>query len=95
MRKVRIYPVNYMYFTTALQAATNAGHRIEMTEKQRWADYVRSNKVPEAAMRKEAESMSVGGRLKSVIINDDGKWEGYYVYSQDDQFCVKFDIHED
>ena len=95
MRKPRIYSENYVYFMTALQTASNAGHRIEKTEKQRWADYVRSNKVPEAAMHKEAESMSVGGRLKSVIINDNGEWEGYYVYSPDDQFCVKFDVRED
>ena len=95
MNKPRIYSVYYQDFVAALQKAINAGHRIDKTEKQRWADYVRKNKIPEAAMGKHAESMSVGGRIKFVIINDDGDWEGYYAYSNDDQFCLKFDVQGD
>jgi hypothetical protein len=79
----------------ALKSAANSGNRIEKTQKQSWIAYVRKNKVPEGAMRKHAELMGVGGRLDPVIINDDGAWEGYYVYSKDDQFCVKFDVRED
>lgn len=94
VNKPRIHSVNYFDFVNALRKANSAGHRIEKTEKQRWADYVRKNKVPEAAMSKYAESMVVGGQVKFVIINDDGEWEGYYVYSKDDQFSVKFDVRE-
>ena len=92
MNKPRIYSVYYFDFVTALRKATNTGQRIDKREKQRWADYVRRNKIPVAAMSKHAESMQVGGRFESVIINDDGEWEGYYVYSNDDQFCVKYDL---
>ncbi len=92
MNSPRIYSVYYFDFVTALRKATNAKLRIDKAEKQRWTDYVRKNKVPEAAMGKQAESMSVGGKIESVIINDDGEWEGYYVYSNDDQFCVKYDL---
>ena len=95
MNKPRIYSVNYFDFVTALRKAGIDGHRIEKTDKQRWAGYVRSHQVPEAAMGKYAESMGVGGRLEFVIINDNQKWEGYYVYSKDDQFCVKFDVRGD
>ena len=95
MNKPRIYSVYYVDFVTALRKAINDGHRIDKTEKQRWADYVRKNKIPEAAMSVHAKSMGVGGRVEPVIINDNGEWEGYYVYSKDDEFCVKFDIRED
>jgi hypothetical protein len=95
VNKPRIYTVYYVDFVDALQKAINAGQRIDKTEKQRWADYVRKNKIPEAAMSKRGESMCLGGRIESVIINDNGEWEGYYVYSKDDQFCVKFDVQGD
>lgn len=95
MNKPRIYSVYYFDFVTALRKATNAGHRIEKTEKQRWADYVRSNKIPEAAMSKRGESMLVGGRVEFTIINDNGEWEGFYVYSKEDQFCIKYDLGGD
>ena len=95
MNKPRIYSVNYFDFVTALRKAINAGHRIDKTEKQLWAGYVRKNKIPEAAMSKNAESMQVGGRVESVIINDNGEWEGYYVYSKEDQFCVRYDVRGD
>ena len=95
MNNPRIYSVYYFDFITALQKAINAKLRIDKAEKQRWADYVRKNKIPEAAMKMQAESMSVGGRIESTIINDNGEWEGYYVYSKDDQFCIKFDVKTD
>jgi hypothetical protein len=57
---------------TALKKAGNAGHKIEKAEKQRWTDYVRSNKIPEAAMGKRGEAEGVGGRLRYVIIDNDG-----------------------
>ena len=85
----------YFDFVPALRKAINDGHRIDKAEKQRWADYVRKNKIPEAAMNVKAEAMRVGGRVESVIINDNGEWEGYYVYSNEDQFCVKFDVRGD
>jgi len=95
VNKPRIYTVHYFDFVTALRKATNDGQRLEKTEKQRWADYVRKNKIPEAAMNKCAEANLVGGRVEFVIINDDGEWEGYYAYSTVDQFSVKFDIRGD
>jgi hypothetical protein len=95
VNKPRIYSVDYYDFSTALKAAGNAGHKIEKSDKQRWGDYVRSNKIPEAAMTKRGEAEGVGGRLKFVIIDNDGEWDGYYVYSTDDQFSVKYDLGKD
>jgi len=95
VNKPRIYSVNYYDFMTALRKASNAGQRIEKTEKQRWLKYVRSHNVPEAAMSKSADSKGVGGRVEYVIITDNEDWEGYYVYSQEDEFCVKFDVRVD
>jgi hypothetical protein len=95
MNSPRIHTVFYFDFMNALRKATNDGQRIIKTEKQKWSDYVRKNKVPEAAMTKIAESMQVGGKFEPVIINDGGKWEGYYVYSKDDQFSIKFEIQEE
>ena len=95
MAKPRIYQVDFFDFQVALRTAIDAGHRIDKADKKKWKAYVRANSVPEAAMRKRAEGMALGGQFQVVIINDEGDWEGYYVYSPDDQFCLKFSVREE
>lgn len=95
MAKPRIHAVDYFDFQVALRKAIDTGHRIDKTDKERWGEYVRKNSVPEAAMAKRGAGLLVGGRAEVVIINDNGEWEGYYVYSTLDQACLKFDVRGD
>jgi hypothetical protein len=34
----------------------------------------------------------MSGKTKVVIITGEGKADGYYIYSPDDLFCLKYDL---
>jgi len=40
----------------------------------------------------KARSGAMSGKTKVVIIDGDGKADGCYIYSADDQFCLKYDL---
>jgi hypothetical protein len=75
-----------------LQQATDSKNKIEITEKERWKNFVREHKVPEAGMGVKAKSGAMSGNTKAVIIDGAGKADGYYIYSSDDLFCIKYDL---
>lgn len=83
----RLVDVNYHVFVQNLKMAADAGTRIEPKEKARWNEYIRTHKVLEASAMSYGKSRSE--TVKAVII-DGGEWDGYYIYSSDDQFCLKF-----
>lgn len=88
MARPRIVEVDYHQFCTQLQLAADTGGRIEKTEKVKWKAWVREHKILEASFMSYASEYGDGA--KPVIIASDGDWGGYYVYSDDDQFCLKF-----
>ena len=93
MANKRIYTVDYYEFKVALKQAIDGGHRIDPSDRQKWADYVRKHSIPEAAMLKRGEKQGMGGKIHAVIIIGDRSWDGYYVHSPGDQFSLKFDIN--
>jgi hypothetical protein len=93
MARSRVVEVNYHEFMTALRTAAEKGTRIERTDKARWNAYVKDHGVHEASCRRIATGRG-SGDVKAVIINDEGDWDGFYVYSPDDQMCLKFQRDE-
>jgi len=87
---MRMMEVGYSELMQQLQAAGLAGTRIEATDKDRWRDYVREHRVKEAACRVHAKGLAAP--LRTVIIDDGGKWDGYYVYSSKDEVALKFSL---
>lgn len=87
---MRLVEVDYAYFATRLEAAGNSGERIEPGDRERWQEYVKKHDVREAAAlvltRKLCE------KVVPVIIDSTDSWNGYYLYSKKDVFCVRFDI---
>ena len=92
MGQPRIIELQYHDFLRILQHATDARNRIDRADKERWSAFVRKNKVPEAGMAVKAESGAMSGNTKAVIIEGAGASDGYYVYSADDMFCLKYEF---
>jgi len=88
MSRPRIVEVNYFEFQRALVRATNAGNRIDRTDKARWSKWVSENRVKEAAFKSIGEGRFDG--LEPVIIDEEGEWRGYYLVSTKEEACLKW-----
>lgn len=88
MSQVRIVEQNYFEFAAALRAAADSGQRLEPQDKEPWAQFVRDNKIQEAAFKSLAEKKYEG--MKPVIINDGGPWQGYYLYTTVEEAVLKW-----
>ncbi len=91
MSQRRIYEFNYGDFSMILRKATFAKQKIEKTNKDAWTNYVRKHNVPEAAILSRGKTATMTGEVDGVIIEGAGSSDGYYVYSQDEQICLKFE----
>ena len=94
MPRSRVVEVDYHPFQTELQIATGAGHRIEPTDKERWATYIRDHEVKEAACASVVRARG-GSKVRAVIIDDEGPWAGYYVFAPDEELCLRFERQQD
>jgi hypothetical protein len=88
MSQIRIVEQNYFEFTSALRSAADNGNRIEPKEKERWKAFVRENRIQEAAFRSLAEKKYEG--VQPVIIDMEGPWYGYYLYTPSEEACLKW-----
>jgi hypothetical protein len=88
MPRPTIVEQNYFEFKVALQQATDAGRRIEQKEKDRWKHWVRENKIQEAAFKSVASQKF--DEPVAVILDDDGPWGGYYLYTPVEEVCLKW-----
>lgn len=91
MGQPRILEIEYHDFLKILQRATDAKNKIEIADKERWKQFVREHKVPEAGMGVKAKAGAMSGNTRSVIIDGAGAEDGYYIYSSDDLFCLKYE----
>lgn len=89
MARPRIVDVDYFQFRKALQRAIDNGQRISESDKQRWLSWVRQHGVREAAFRSFAAGKYEG--LEPVIIDADGAWRGYYLFSTQEEACLKWE----
>lgn len=91
MGKRRIIEIHYPDFVRATQAAVRLKKKIMPSEKEAWQAYVRKHDVPEAGFRVHANAGTMLGKVDAVIIDGAGDIDGYYLYSADEQFCMKFE----
>ena len=92
MVQPRIIEIEYHDFLKILQHATDSKSKIDIADKVRWKNFVREHKIPEAGMGVKAKAGAMSGNTKSVIIDGDGAADGYYIYSSDDLFCLKYEL---
>lgn len=93
MGRPRIVEVDYYEFQRRLQRASDVGKRIDKTEKEKWSQYVKDHEVNEIAMNSWGRSKFEN--TQPVIINDGSSWEGFYVYSSDDEAVLKWEREEE
>ena len=92
MGQPRILEINYQEFMGILRRATSSNKKIDIADKERWEKFLRKHNVPDAGMAVKARAGAMSGKTKSVIIEGAGKDDGYYIYSADDVFCMKYDL---
>ena len=89
MTRPRIVPVDYHQFVAELRRATDAGKRIDAGDKARWTAWVKQNSIREAAFKSVAANQFEG--MSPVIIDEGGSWGGYYLYSEAEEACLKWE----
>jgi hypothetical protein len=95
MGQPSIIEISYQEFLTIYRRATDSGKKIDVSDKDRWSRFVRENNIPEAGMAVKARAGVMSGKTKVVIIDGAGKADGYYIYSPDALFCLKYDLGRD
>ncbi len=88
MQQPRIVQVDYHEFQAALRRAGDLGRRVDAPDRDRWASWVKTHGVKEAAFKSIGGSKFEG--LIPVIIDDSEPWGGYYLYSSDEEACLKW-----
>ena len=91
----QIIEVEYQSFLRDLRVATDTKKKIEKGDKEAWMAFVKRHEVPEAGMTVHAMGKAMSGKIKSVIIDGVGRADGYYIYSTDDQFCLKYTVGQE
>lgn len=91
MGQRRIFEFNYSDFSMLLRKAAKMNHKIEKSDREAWANYVRKYNVPEAAVFSRGKTGTMSGNVEGVIIEGAGSADGYYVFSRDEQYCLKFE----
>lgn len=86
----RIYEVQYSDLASIIRK-TNADMKIEKSDKEAWKAFVKKHNVPEAAILSRGKTGTMSGKVDSIIINGLGAADGYYVFSADESFCLKFE----
>jgi hypothetical protein len=86
--------MDFFIFKRELKAAADAGRRIEKTDKPRWTAYIRQHGIMEAGAETIARSQTGAEDVQSVVIEGDGEWNGFFIYSQDALVCYKVVLEE-
>lgn len=85
----RIREVEFWSFKDALQRAYDSGRKIDPIEKDDWRGYLKSHRMSEPMMEEFAKSRFL--EYQKVIIVDDPEWEGFYMYSDDDEGAIRWE----
>lgn len=91
MGERRIYEVQYLDLASFLRKSASSNKKIEKSDKEAWKAYVRKHNVPEAAILSRGKTGTMSGKVEAIIVDGAGSRDGYYVFSADESFCVKFE----
>jgi hypothetical protein len=88
MTRPTVEEVDFQQFKRALERAAATGTRIVPVEKERWERYVKAKGVREVNFQGFARSKYEG--LEPVIIDDDGPFGGYYMWSAAEERALRW-----
>jgi len=84
----RIKEVEFWSFKEALKQARDAGRKIDPVDKTAWRNWLKANKMSEPMMEEFAKSRFMS--YSKVILTRDPVWEGFYMYSDDDEGAIRW-----
>lgn len=88
MSRPKIVDVNYFEFREHLAQAIREGGRIEKGDKERWKAYLRDHKINDVSMLHLGKSRY--DVVDAVILDCGQDWDGFYVYSKDEEAVLKW-----
>ena len=88
MGRPRIVDVDYYELKNQLAKAIALNGRIQRRDTDRWNEYLRRHKVNEASMMHWGRSKF--DQVEGVIIDCGSDWDGFYVYSVDQEAALKW-----
>lgn len=91
MGERRIYEVQYSDLSGILRKSIYSSKKIEKSNKEAWKAYVKKHNVPEAAILSRGKTGTMSGKVDAIIIDGIGASDGYYVFSADESYCLKFE----
>jgi hypothetical protein len=91
MGERRIYEVQYSELSGILRKSIYSSNKIEKSDKDAWKAYVKKHNVPEGAMLSRGKTGTMSGKVEAIIIDGVGTADGYYVFSEAESFCLKFE----
>ena len=87
MARAKVVEFDYYQFIGLMRRATDTGKRIDKSDGQRWADYIKAKGINEVAAtaiaRQKFES------ALPVIIDEGLETDGLYFYSKNDEGCLR------
>lgn len=92
MKRAKAVEVNYHEFLSNLRRATDVGGKIERKERDKWNEYIKKHDIKEAAFLRAGAAKFAN--VIPVIIDHGVEWDGIYVYSKDDEACLKWIVEE-
>ena len=92
MGRPKIVEVDYYEFSSRLRKAIDSGRRLEKTDQPAWDEYVKEHNVNEIAMQSWGRSKFSG--TQPVIIADGSTWDGFYVFSKEDEAVLKWTVED-
>lgn len=87
MPRAKVVDYDYYKFLQLLRRASDAGRRIDKTDRERWAQYVRDKQVNEIAATAIANQKFE--RAEPVILDEGRDTDGLYFYSRDEEGCLR------
>lgn len=85
----RIKEVEFWSFKDALQRAHDYGRKIDPSDRDEWRAWLKAHRMSEPMMEEFAKSRFMA--YKKIILTDDPDWEGFYMYSDDDEGAICWD----
>lgn len=85
----RIKEVEFWSFLEALRGAADNNQKIEPPEKDAWKAYLKTHRMSEPMMEEFAKARFMD--YKKVVIKAESDWDGFYMYSMDDEGALKWE----
>jgi hypothetical protein len=87
MPRANVVEYDYYQFLQMLRRASDSGRRIDKSDAERWSRYVRDKHLNEIAATAIAREKFE--RVELVILDEGLETDGLYLFSRDEEGCLR------